>query len=293
MRRAVCLTALGILILLVIAACVTQPETSLTPGSERLLGTPEIISDQTATLAAAQTQEKNAEDIHAVATAEIVRANAQATLYSADATLSAAQTQEQNNADIIAAQVAATVEIVRAEALATLVSAGSTQSAALTQDAIRQTQVQYNLELTAEQGNRNEIAAGTQTAVADLIATQTQSALATSEWYADQSRQRQEQNRGTLAFLWAWCLPVFVVLLAGLIFWGIWRWFKIHQANQRILENPAEHDELSTYPKNNIVNRRHPATKPDDQKKVRGWLDDVKHKLLNSDKKDEDDVTDE
>ena len=90
-----------------------------------------------ATLAAALTQEKNNADNQAAATAEIVRANAQATLNSANATLSAAQTQDQNNANVIAAQIAATAEIVRANAQATLNSAGSTQSAALTQDAIQ------------------------------------------------------------------------------------------------------------------------------------------------------------
>jgi hypothetical protein len=305
MHRIIFLTAIGtmVFVLLVVAACVTEPETPLAPGSERLLGTPVIISDQ-ATQAAALTQEKNAADSQAVATAEIVRDNAQATLYSADATLSAAQTQQKNNADIIAAQVAATVEIVRANAQATLVSAGSTQSAALTQDAIRQTQVQYNFEMTAEQGNRNEIAAGTQTAAADLIATQTQSALATSQWYADQSRQRQEQNRGALAFLWTWCLPVFLVLLAGLIIWGIWRWLKIRQANQRIFENPVEKlpapaaedshhqpDDLFPYIESNVIDSRYQLKKPDEQ--VHGWLDEVKRKLLNHDKKDEDDVTDD
>ena len=49
-----------------------------------------------------------------------MRANAQATLNSANATLSAAQTQAQNNANVIAAQIAATAEIVRANAQATL-----------------------------------------------------------------------------------------------------------------------------------------------------------------------------
>jgi len=106
--------------------------------------------------------------------------------------LSAAQTQQQDSANVIVAQIAAAAEIVRANAQATLVVAGSTQSASLTQDAIRQTQVQ-------EQQNRDEMAAGTQTAVANLIATQTQSAVATSQWYAEQSRQREEQTGSRLA----------------------------------------------------------------------------------------------
>ena len=57
-----------------------------------------------------------------------MRANAQATLNSANATLSAAQFQDQNNANVIAAQIAAMAEIVRANAQATLVADGSTQS---------------------------------------------------------------------------------------------------------------------------------------------------------------------
>jgi hypothetical protein len=75
-------------------------------------------------------QQKISADNQAAATAEVVRANAQATLSAANATLSAARTQEQNDANVIAAQVAATAQIVRANAQATLNSAGSTQSAA-------------------------------------------------------------------------------------------------------------------------------------------------------------------
>ena len=103
-----------------------------------------------ATLAAALTQDKNNADNQAAATAEIVRANAQATLNSANATLNAAQTQEQSDANIIAAQIAATAEMERANAQATLNSAGSTQNAALTQDAIQQTQM-ANLATTSAQ----------------------------------------------------------------------------------------------------------------------------------------------
>jgi hypothetical protein len=142
-----------------------------------------------------------AADNQAAATAEIKRAAAQATLDSANATLSAAQTQDQNNADLIAAQIAVAAEIARANARATLDSAGSTQSAALAQDAIRQTQVQFNAQMTVEQQGRIEIAATTQTAIANWIATQTRSAAATSQWYADRSRQRNEQIQGPIAFL--------------------------------------------------------------------------------------------
>lgn len=83
-----------ILVLLIMASCVTQPETSPAPEVMILLLTPAGIDGQ-ATLAAAQTQDKIYADNQAAATAEIIRANAQATLNSANATLSAAQTQQQ------------------------------------------------------------------------------------------------------------------------------------------------------------------------------------------------------
>ncbi len=79
-----------------------------------------------ATLAVILTQEEGNADFQAAATAEILHANAQATMNSANATLGAAQTQEQNNANIIAAQIAATAEIVRANAQATLNSSQTT-----------------------------------------------------------------------------------------------------------------------------------------------------------------------
>jgi len=262
-----------------------------------------------ATLAAALTQEKNNIDNQAAATAEIVRANAQATLNSANATVGAAQTQDQNNANAIAAQIAATAEVVRANAQATLNSAGATQSSALTQAAIEQTQMANlatsNVQALMIQQNKDEIAAGTQTAVANNIATQTQAAAATSQWYIDQDRQRAEQRQGPIAFLWTLCLSVFLILLAGLVLWGFWRWLTIQQSNQRILENPVERiytptvELIDHHPENDsspelesdlIENRHQQLTRPDDQ--VRGWLDEVKRKLSKTDRNDENDNTD-
>jgi len=100
----------------------------------------------------------NTAENQAAATAQIVRANAQATMDSANATVNAAQTQDQNNADAIAAQIAATAQVARSQAQATLVAAGSTQSVGLTQVAIQQTQQEYNFQVT--------LAAGTQSVVA-------------------------------------------------------------------------------------------------------------------------------
>lgn len=296
--------------LLTLAACGAQPETPYT--AEMLLNTPVQSGvpceacDQ-ATLAAALTQEQNSVDNQAAATAAIVRADAQATLNSANATLSAAQTQEQNNANVIAAQIAATAEMERANAQATLNSAGATQNAALTQDAIRQTQMANlatsSAEALAIQQNKNELAASTQTAVANNIATQTQAAVATSQWYSDQERQRDEQRQGPVAFLWMLCLIVFLLLFAGLVFWGFWRWVKNRQVNQFILENPVDrlpastieitphqHDDSLPYLESDVVDDRYQHVKSDDQ--VRRWLDEVKRKLLHSDKEDEENETD-
>jgi hypothetical protein len=304
-----------ILIMLTLTAC---DGLTVTPAMQEgiLLATPALADSSCeacaqATLAAALTQQKASVDNQAAATAEIVRANAQATVNSANATLSAAMTQQQNNANVIAAQIAATAEIVRANAEATLNSAGSTQIAALTQS-------QYNLQVTQAVGtqtveaiitqqNKNDLAASTQTAIANNIATQTQIAVATSQWYTDQDRQRKEQRQGPIAFLWMWCLPIFIVVFAGLLLWGFWRWLKIQQANQRILENPVDrlpalapgvphhhHGGSLPYLDSDIVDDSYQLTKPDDQ--VEQWLDEVKDKLLSSDadekEKDENDNTD-
>ena len=297
--------------LLILPACYAQ---TMTPSpADLLLATPaQAIAaceacDQ-ATLAMALTQEKNNADNQAAATAEIVRANAQSTLNAANSTLSAALTQDQNESNVIAAQIAATAEIVRANAQATLNSAGSTQSAALTQDAIRQTQMAdyatTGAQSVVNQQNKNDLAAGTQTAVANNIATQTQVAAATSQWYADQARQREERRQAPIAFLWVWCFPFFILILAGLIIWGFWRWLRIQQNNQRILAPPAERlttsvheiidatQDNDTLPhiENDMLDDGYRLTRPDDQ--VRRWLDEVKRKLLRSDRKEEEDDTD-
>ncbi len=295
---------------LILTACETVTTTpypndpSLLPMATQQISQP-CESCAQATLAAAQTQEKNAANNQAAGTAEIVRANAQATLNSANTTLSAAQTQDQNNANIIAAQIAGTAEIVRANAQATLNSAAATQVAA-------QTQSQYNLQGTNVAGtqsvyamftqqNKNDLAAGTQTAIANNIATQTQVAVATSQWYTDQTRQREEQRQGPIAFLWMWCLPIFIVLLAGIVLWGFWRWLRIQQANQHILENPADklpppavefenHRHVLPYLDSDFVENSSQLTTPDDE--VHDWLDDVKSTLLENEEKDEDDNSD-
>ncbi len=282
--------ALWVLVFLILTACGTQPTKTPSPKAALLLSTPVGTSNQ-ASLAVALTQQKNTTDNQAIATAEIVSANAQATLNSANATVQAVQTQDQNEANVIAAQIAATAEIERANAQATLNSAGATQSAALTQDAIRQTEMADQATTSAEaivnQQNMENLAAGTQTSVANNIATQTQVAVATSQWFADQARLRDEQRQVPIAFLWMWCFPVFIILFAGLCLWGFWRWLKIKQKRQRTAGQPIEIlQDKFLEPDSDTVNGRYRLTQPDDQ--MRGWLDEIKRKLITRDK-DKDD----
>ena len=295
--------------MLLLSACVTV--TSTPPADAFLLevatSTAYCEACSQATLAAALTQEKSNADNQAAATAEVGRANAQVTMNSANATLGAAQTQDQNNANVVAAQLAATAEIVRANAQATINSAGSTQSAALTQDAIHQTQMvdlaTSGAQAIVNQQSSDKLVAGTQTAMADTIATQTQVAAATSQWYLDRSRQRDEQRQGPIAFLWMWCLPMFILFFGGLVLWGVWRWLRIQQSNQRILERPMDrrvpalaaeiidHEDSQPYIESDVVDDSAPLPESDDQ--VSGWLDEVKRNLRDSDKKDDNNNADE
>jgi hypothetical protein len=301
-----------ILLLFTLTACDGLTVTPAALGMDVVLATPAImempcIACDQATLASALTQAKNSGDNQAAATAESLRANAQATVNAANATLSMALTQEQNNANFIAAQIAATAEIARANAQATINSAGSTQSAAMTQS-------QYNLLATMSAGTqtteaihaqniKNELAAGTQTAIAETIATQTQIAVATSQWYMDQERQREEQRQGPIAFLWMWCLPIFLVLIGGLLLWAFWRWLKTQQASQRTLIDPVEgipppaaealryrQAGSQSYLDSEFIDDSSRVTNPDDH--VEQWLDEVKDKLLANDEKEKNDNTD-
>jgi hypothetical protein len=282
--------------------------TSSAPNVVIINGTAVQTGDQVI-LAAGLTQAQNNSDNQAIATAEIVRSYAQATLESANATLNAVQTQNQNNADVIAAQMAATLVFIRANAQATLVAAASTQSAALTQDAMRQTQTQYELQVTQAVGTQsanailaqqyqNEHASGTQTAVSDNIATQTQVAVVKAQYYADQSHLVAVQRQVPITFLLVYCLPAFLVLVAGLVVWGIWRGIRVQQANQRILDNPTvklpaptRQDDSSQYIDRQIIDSHFKQTRPVDPS--RRWIDEVKRKLLKRDNKDEDDPNDD
>jgi hypothetical protein len=221
-----------------------------------------------------------------------MHANAQATLNASNATLGAAQTQEKNNANIIAAEIAATEAIVKANAQATLIAAGSTQGAAQTQDAIRQTQVvelaTADAQATQVQQSTDQVAASTQTAVANSIATQTRSAAATSQWYTDQERQREEEMR---ASLWLWCPSIFFIAmtLAAILF--LWRWMITRETQPRLDAQPPEVIVTKSEPRTleGASMNQYPVVKPPDN--IGRWLDEVKRKLATT-KKDNDDVSD-
>lgn len=290
-----------ILTLLTLAGCDVLTATPSPDGDSFFLlqmstemGTPGPCQEcALATLSALLTQEKYYSDAQAAATANIMRANAQATLNAASSTLSAIQTQDKNNANIVAAQLAATAEIERANAQATLVAAVSTQSAAFTQDAIRQTQMAematQNAIATVTQQRSNLLADSTQTAVADHIATQTQSAVATSQWYTDQARQREEQRQGPLTFLWLWCPPFFIVAVALVLLGFFWRWMKIRETQQLIEMQPTTVVPIPPQPRpvRSIAEHQYQLAKPIDN--VRNWLEEVKRKLLTNQKDDDDD----
>lgn len=271
---------------LILASCATRNSTPVAFTSDEraqlALQTPtEDFGNCTtcadATLAALQTEEQDQVNANAASAAEIMRANAQTTLDSAISTLRAAQTQEQNNADIIAAQAAATAAIIRAEALATLDAAESTQGAAQTQDAIQQTQA---VAATVKQESKDALAAGTQTASANLVSTQTRAAAATSQWYTDQDRIRSEQWQTPLTLLWFCCLPLLIISIAIAGFLAFSRWAKIQEAQQQIDVRSASRATAEAKPNNSL----YPLSKTQDH--VRQWLEEVKSKLLTNKKDD-------
>ena len=265
--------------LLALAACAPSTDYAPTPQSAVAFDTPLARQEP-------GPQDTSRSNDPAVATAEIARANAQATL-------NVAQTQDQNGANAAAAQLAAAAANDQARAEATLVAAGSTRTAALAEDAIRHTQA-ADVATTSAEG------AATQTESANAITTQTQMAV---QWSANQARQRAEDIQAPIAFLWSWCMPPFVVLLGGLALWGFWRWLRIRQANQRISDGAIEQlripapkavhrdeEESSLYLEAENVNDRYQVTQPEDQ--VHRWLDDVKRKLQSGDQQDEGDDAD-
>lgn len=209
------------------------------------------------------------------------------------------------------AQQTATADILFAHNRATFSAATATQNAALTQTALQeteamlqQTQAQFNLQLaadsatehagaTATQRQKEEWAANTTTAIAGVIATQTQSVISTQQEQANQIRAEEAQQQETIDLVWAWAPPLFllIVVIAGI--WAFW-YLEIHK-HVRLL--PAREQPAPMFPEPvpalpvlpvlqaGVVIVQEPITEPDGQ--MSGWLEEVKEKLLASEKEDD------
>jgi hypothetical protein len=278
-----------------LAAALTQEKINLSALQAQATATADILRANTlatsnaaaSTQGVALTQEKvnaNALQAQAAATAEILRAHTLATSNAVAATQSAAQTQEKLDADVLQAQVAATADLLRANTLATSNAAAATQSAAQTEAVLQQ----FRLQLTSGAATQQRIAqmvAGTATAIAGVAALQAQSDVA----------QRQEPS----ALLWMWVAPIFILVAVVLSLWGLSRWLAQRRNGGQpegpvvrsnpppiIMNNPPPvimsilppPDELPQ-PGGEVVPGRYQLTKPD-SRQVRGWLEEVKHKLL-------------
>ena len=271
-----------------LAAALTQEKINLSALQAQATATADILRANTlatsnaaaSTQGVALTQEKvnaNALQAQAAATAEILRAHTLATSNAVAATQSAAQTQEKLDANVLQAQVAATADMLRANTLAT-------SSAAQTEAVLQQ----FRLQLTSGAATQQRIAqmvAGTATAIAGIAALQAQSDVA----------QRQEPS----ALLWMWVAPIFILVAVALSLWGLSRWLAQRRNGGQpegpvvrsnpppiIMNNPPPvimsilppPDELPQ-PGGEVVPGRYQLTKPD-SRQVRGWLEEVKHKLL-------------
>lgn len=289
-----------ILTFVILASCDAQKNTPSTSVNGLLLpmstdAGPNICTECVqATQAAELTQAKSSTSANEAATAEIMRINAKSTLNSVGATLGAAQVQAQSKANSVAAQMASTAEIIRANAQATMIAADSTQNVVLTQNAIRQTEAQINAQMTDSMATQYAISAETQqtynlfvsetqNSVAAGFASQTQSAIATSQWYSEQERQREVQIRGPLAILWVWCpgLLILIFILVGA--YSFLRWMIIQKDDQ--INDPELLVPVVLEPI--LINDN---AKPNDD--IDLWLDEVKRKLI-ADKKDNDDNQDQ
>jgi hypothetical protein len=272
-----------------LAAALTQEKINLSALQAQATATADILRANSlatsnaaaSTQGVALTQEKvnaNALQAQAAATAEILRAHTLATSNAVAATQSAAQTQEKLDADVLQAQVAATADMLRASTLAT---SSRSRDASAERPGHHQ---QFRLQLTSGAATQQRIAnrvAGTATAIAGVAALQAQSDAA----------QRQEPS----ALLWV--APIFILVAGVLSLWGLSRWLAQRRNGGQpeaplvrsnplpiIMNNPPPvimsilppPDELPQ-PGGEVVPGRYQLTKPDSQ--VRGWLEEVKHKL--------------
>jgi hypothetical protein len=208
------------------------------------------------------------------------------------------------------AQETATADILFAHNRATFSAATSTQYAVQTQAILQQTQVvvdeaqaQLSLRLTVDsaaesaaatgtQYRNNESAANTTTAIAGVIATQTQSFIATQQRHAVQMRQSELEQQEAIALLWIWGPPALVLVIVIVGVWAYWYW----EIDKRIRRGPGYEAPPPVFssstqplhepalPKAIVVIVPDPVTDPTGQ--VSGWMDEVKEKLLDSQKED-------
>jgi hypothetical protein len=257
-----------LLALLALTACGAQAVSPPAPAAGLVLPTSALTQEQI-NASALRAQE--------TATADVLQAQQRATADAAASTHSVALTREQVNANALQAQETATADVLQAQQRATVNAATSTQSAGT----------------TATQQKQDERVAGTTTAVAGAIAAGTQSAVATAQQHADQVRESQAEQQRTIAFLWTWGPPLFLLAVVALCLWAFWYW----EIRRRTIEPPVREprapaapnirqrlDELPP-PKDPVIIDHYRLTAPDGQ--VSEWMEEVKDKLLASTKDDD------
>jgi hypothetical protein len=208
------------------------------------------------------------------------------------------------------AQETATADILSANNRATFSAATSTQYAVQTQAVLQQTQLvldeaqaQLSLRLTVDsaaesaaatgtQYRNDESAASTTTAIAGVIATQTQSFIATQQRHAAQMRQSELEQQEAIALLWIWGPPALVLVIVIVGVWAYWYWEidkRIrrgpgYEAPPPVVSSSTQPPHESALPKSSVVIVPDPVTDPTGQ--LSGWLDEVKEKLRDSQKED-------
>jgi len=249
---------------------------------------------EAATQSAAQAQamaNANALQAQAAATADILQAHTLATANAAAATQSAVQTQEKLNADVLQAQAAATAEMLQANTLATADAATATQRAVETEAVLQQS---HRLQLTSGAATQSALAVAAQQKI-DQTVSGTATAIAAG---AFQARSDAGQRPGPGVLLWMWITPILIIVAAVLSLWGVSRWLAQRrnrgQSNTPMamgnppptlmsnlppvtIDNPLPPDSWSQ-PGDEPIRGDDPFTAPD-RRQVRGWLEEVKHKL--------------
>jgi hypothetical protein len=285
-----------------LAAALTQEQISLSALQAQATATADILRSHAlatsnavaATQGAALTQavvNANAQQAQAAATADILRAHTLATANAEAATQSAAQTQTQLNVDVLEAQAAATADRLQADTLATAAAATATQSARETEAVLQQSR---RLQLTSSAATQNAEAAAAQQKM-DREVSGTATAVARAAFHAQSDlTQRPEPS----ALLWMWLTPLLVIAATVFALWGATRWLAQRRTGVpsrlpffRYAPPPAI---LHNLPPATINTPLPPARWPQpgekvahaddltepDRRQVRGWLADVKQKLL-------------